>query len=465
MSEDEKETDGWDSEQSPKEKPKIEEKPQVPTKQDQPSSTLEKEEGKKKEPKEKEKTEIKEKVKPKASALEPSSPFAGVDKPTKLPLILYLISLGFLAIMAIILGLNSGSTDGSLSSDIVTWATSAGLISLFTTWTALIGGLLAPIAIILIGLVFVILHNQKVTKYGGVIVLTAILGLGVNRLLMGIFARALPSSHAAVTAWFTMGTFNDAWMNGSFTSFEMTLAGVLFALPYCFNMKKVIWLKIVTAILALFYVVFMGLALVALKMNWLSDVIFAGVLQFWFAAISAKSVLDYAEVDFLLKQAKEFLTVENVDAKKKAEKGKPVEFQPKIDNALEIIEKSLGKMPQDKNEVQENIKELSSIIENVKSQPKVSKRYNIVDSSIKDLFQILEDNKAFAKSLLVQAKELYNQSVEAAKIEPGDFTDVIKKDKVWIDYTQQFSDGLDKVSLNEGPEFDQFMKENFLYII
>ena len=68
----------------------------------------------------------------------------------------------------------------------------------------------------------------------------------------------------------------------------MTLAGILFAFPYCFNMKKVFALKIVTGILALCYVTIMGFALVALQMNYLSDVIFAGVLQFWFAAIVGK---------------------------------------------------------------------------------------------------------------------------------------------------------------------------------
>ena len=69
----------------------------------------------------------------------------------------------------------------------------------------------------------------------------------------------------------------------------MTLAGILFAFPYCFNMKKVFALKIVTGILSRSVMsLIIGIALVALQMNYLSDVIFAGVLQFWFAAIVGK---------------------------------------------------------------------------------------------------------------------------------------------------------------------------------
>ncbi len=42
-----------------------------------------------------EKAEIKEKPLPKPKTSEPSSPFEGVDKPSKFPLILYIISLAF----------------------------------------------------------------------------------------------------------------------------------------------------------------------------------------------------------------------------------------------------------------------------------------------------------------------------------------------------------------------------------
>ena len=51
---------------------------------------------------------------------------------------------------------------------------------MFKTWTTLYSGLLAPLVMIVIGLVFVIIHNNKVTKYGGVFVLLAVIGLGVN---------------------------------------------------------------------------------------------------------------------------------------------------------------------------------------------------------------------------------------------------------------------------------------------
>ena len=54
------------------------------------------------------------------------------------------------------------------------------VLFMFKTWTTLYSGLLAPLVMIVIGLVFVIIHNNKVTKYGGVFVFLAVIGLGVN---------------------------------------------------------------------------------------------------------------------------------------------------------------------------------------------------------------------------------------------------------------------------------------------
>ncbi len=67
--------------------------------------------------------------------------------------------------------------------------------------------------------------------------------------------------------------------------------------------------------------------------------------------------------------------------------------------------------------------------------------------------------------MLKEAKKLYNKSIEAAQNEPGDFTDVINKNKVWLAYTDRFEDGLNKVEATQGDLFDTYMKENFLYII
>ena len=68
---------------------------------------------------------------------------------------------------------------------------------------------------------------------------------------MGLFARPAPSTGGSFVPWFTFAAgVSNPWINGSFTSFYMTLAGILFAFPYCFNMKKVFALKIVTGILA-----------------------------------------------------------------------------------------------------------------------------------------------------------------------------------------------------------------------
>ena len=149
----------------------------------------------------------------------------------------------------------------------------------------------------------------------------------------------------------------------------------------------------------------MGFALVALQMNYLSDVIFAGVLQFWFAAIvgkkiltvqdqelfdiytrvhfparsayqkilKAKSVLDYQDVDYLLKQTKEPLTVENVKAKATAAKGKPMEYQPKIDSVLEILDSTIGKMPAEKDSVIDNVKQMLDTVSAIKAEPKSPK--------------------------------------------------------------------------------------------
>ena len=64
-----------------------------------------------------------------------------------------------------------------------------------------------------------------------------------------------------------------------------------------------------------------------------------------------------------------------------------------------------------------------------------------------------------------EAKKLYNKSIKSAQNEPGDFTDVINKNKVWLAYTDRFEDGLNKVEATQGDLFDTYMKENFLYII
>ena len=67
--------------------------------------------------------------------------------------------------------------------------------------------------------------------------------------------------------------------------------------------------------------------------------------------------------------------------------------------------------------------------------------------------------------MLKEAKELYNKSIEDGSKQPGDFTDVINKNKVWLAYTDRFEDGLNKVEATQGDLFDTYMKENFLYII
>ena len=122
--------------------------------------------------------------------------------------------------MGILLGINNGSMDKTLSTDIVAWASNSTVLSMFKTWTTLYSGLLAPLVMIVIGLVFVIIHNNKVTKYGGVFVLLAVIGLGVNQLLMGLFARPAPSTGGSFVPWFTFAAgVSNPWINGSFTTF------------------------------------------------------------------------------------------------------------------------------------------------------------------------------------------------------------------------------------------------------
>lgn len=427
------------------------------------------------------------------------SPFAGLDKPSKFPLILYIFSLVLVG-LGVFLGINNGKLDAQLSTALISWGNdpaNAGLLNILTALPKIIGGLLAPLVVIVIGLVFVIIRNPKVMKYGGMIVVLSLLGVGVNYLLMGIFGRATPTINSTANSWFIPQALFGGWTTGSFPSLSTALAGVLFAFPYCFNGKKGLPLKIVTAIIATLFVVFMGIALVVTSQNWLSDVLFAGIIQFWFAAIvgrrvlsirdqelfdvycrvnlpleqaykkilKSKSVLEESEVDFLLNKAKQVLLEEQEEIKKLKEKAKPVEHEQYVIAILELIEKSLNKIKTEKIEVQENVKQIFEKFAPIEALAKPPKKLIAIKSLFEEVQKIAEDNKTFALTLLDQSIELYNKAIEAAEKEPGDFSSVIKKAKVWIGYVNRFKEGLTKLPRTSGTDFETYMKQNYMYII
>ena len=229
---------------------------------------------------------------------------------------------------------------------------------------------------------------------------------------------------------------------------------------------------------------------------WLSDVVFAGVLQFWFAAIvgkrvlavreqelydvydrvhlpveqayrkilKAKSVLNYHEVPVLLNKSKDLLMEIKSSGEKQKEKGKEVPHLPATVELLDSVEECLQKVD-DRSTVVNILSSMSTKVDSLMSVEKPIKTFNNILKNFNETKEILDDNKAVALNLLGDSIELYNAGIEAAKIEPGDFQYVIDKAEVWIGYVSRFKAELEKLSATAGNQFSDYMKANFMYII
>jgi hypothetical protein len=437
----------------------------------------------------------------------------------KLPLILYIISLVFLGVMAVLLALNDGLYDWNWTIAIHEWVVASPLAIVILGWPKLIGGAMAFVVTFLIAFIIVILPRKntiKIVKYAGIFVVSGLIGLIINRILMGLSTRLGPAEINQVVVLFTLGgsqsldgaNFSvwyaflssgntNSWMTGSFTSFTMTFAGIIIGFPYCFNGDKGKVLKIVTGILAFVYMVFMGLGLIATYQNWLSDVIFAGVIQYWIVAatarkilsvreqelmdvydrvhlpmetgyrriLKAKSILELTEVPYLLEKTKKVVAAEDVNAKKAQEKGKPLAYGEKLPKIIELLEKAIAKMPADKIDVPDLLKEISGELDAVMATEKPPKSFGKLNENISLCNRILADNKAVALEALDEAVEYYNKSKQAAEVEIGDFKHVIERADVWLKYIERFKAGLTELKQTVGTEFQAYMKDNFIYII
>jgi hypothetical protein len=439
---------------------------------------------------------------------------------TPLPLVLYILSLVFVGAFGVLLALNNGAKDLEWTIAIHDWVVGSPLATVLIAWPNLIGGSMAFVVTFVICLVIVVLpknKTKKVVKYAGIFVMSALIGLIINRVLMGLSTRVgptdvnqiiviftmspvvNPAAPTAVSPWYNFlnGGNANSWMTGSFTSFTMTFAGIIIAFPYCFNSAKTKALKVVTAVLALVYMVFMGLGLIATYQNWLSDVIFAGVLQYWIVAmvarkvlsvreqelmdiydrvhlpvekgykqiLQAKSILDYSEVAVLLEKVKKVAIKEEAAAKKTKEKGKEVAYLDQLTKMIALIDSAISKMPADKIDVPDLLKEINGIIDAISGIEKSPKTIPSLKEYIDLCMEILADNKVAAMKALEKGEEYYHAAIEAAKIEPGDFGYIIEKSELWLKYIARFKEGLAELKQTSGTEFQIYMKENFLYII
>ena len=101
-------------------------------------------------------------------------------------------------------------------------------------------------------------------------------------------------------------------------------------------------------------------------------------------------------MDYLLKQTKEPLTVENVKAKATAAKGKPMEYQPKIDSVLEILDSTIGKMPAEKDSVIDNVKQILDTVSAIKLNLNLRKFLLTVKKFSSKSSVFLDNNKEYA---------------------------------------------------------------------
>ncbi len=441
----------------------------------------------------------------------------------KMPLVMYLLSIVIAVAAGVYLALDNGANDLALSKAIYDWVRTPGnetFLMLFTGWVALIGGQLVYLITAAICVIIWILsfgnskkswENQRVRnvlKYAGVIVLSAVIAVGINVLLKGLFARVPPNwaeGNPNFTAWYVVGTQANPWLTGSFTSDLVTYASVLLGMTYWFNSKKAFPMKIIVSLLVLVYVVFMGLAVVALGRAFLSDAILAAVFTYWITALVGKGIIAVKEQELFdvymrvrlpfnlaynkIVDAKEAL---NYEAVPKYLAKAFAAYKPVYEAELARVEKENQKLTSEYEKAKskaaaaggsepqkpEEIKPNATIVEQYTLLEQASK-LNVNDlMAIKEIVAklgdieyvdqvkaILQDNKAVALGLLSKSVEELKSVIEKAKLEVMDFTVLISKCELYISYATRFMEELKVLEHTKGSAFNEYMKRNFLYVL
>jgi hypothetical protein len=416
-------------------------------------------------------------------------PFSELKSPRIFPLIFNLAMVALLVVAGIVFAVQHGNLDITWSAAIRTNVeTKPSLLQFLNDWTWWLGGMIVPLALLLMGIVMYATRSKKVMKYGSLFVASAVVGIAINQLLLALSGYNVPNLD------------NNSWLSfqtNSFTSFKATIAGFSFALIFCFNSKKTLVYRILAIVTTSAFILFTGFALVATGQNRLSDVVVAILLQYLITIfiskyvlnireqelydiyhrvhlpvnsgyrkiLKAKAVLNYQEIPYLLKQAKNLLETEIETDQVKKEKGKEVPF---LDINLALVDtlvKGIDQFPDNRLQGGLVLEDLSGALEMEVAKPKAAKYYEIVAELIKECKEILRDNKRVALAHLESAMESYQAGIQAAEVEPGDFSYVANKAQTWIGYVKRFQTELAALEKTEGPEFDIFMKNELVYII
>ncbi len=408
----------------------------------------------------------------------------------KAPLVMYLLSIVIAVGAGVYLALDNGANDLAISKAIYDWAHMPGnetFLMIFSGWVALIGGQLVYIITALICVIIWILSfgNSKkswetqrvrsVLKYAGVIVLSALMAVGINVLLKGLFARVPPNwaeGNPDFTAWYVAGTQANPWLTGSFTSDLVTYASVLLGMTYWFNSKKAFPMKIIVSLLVLVYVVIMGLAVVATGQAFFSDAILAAVFTYWITALVGKGIIAVKEQELFdvymrvrvpfnlaynkIVYAKEALNYEAV----------PKYLAKSFAAYKSVYEAELARVEKENQRLNSEYEKAKAKAasgggsepqkpEEIKPDAKIVEQYNLLEQAakltvnaipaIKEIVEklgeidyldqvkaILKDNKSVALDLLSKSIEELKAVIEKAKLEVMDFSALIAKCELYM---------------------------------
>ncbi len=67
-----------------------------------------------------------------------------------------------------------------------------------------------------------------------------------------------------------------------------------------------------------------------------------------------------------------------------------MEYQPKIDSVLEILDSTIGKMPAEKDSVIDNVKQMLDTVSAIKAEPKSPKVFTHCEKIFIEVKRILE---------------------------------------------------------------------------
>ena len=441
----------------------------------------------------------------------------------KMPLVMYILSIVIAVGAGVYLALDNGTNDIALSKAIYDWARTPGneaFLTLFNGWVALIGGQLFYLITATVCLVIWILSfgNSKksweqqrvrsILKYAGVIVLSALIAVALNFLLKGLFARVPPNWDAGnpdFTVWYVAGTQSNPWLQGSFTSDLITYATITLGMSYWFNSKKSFPIKITVSLLVVVYVVFMGLAVVAMGMAYISDAILGAVFTYWIVALVAKGILAVKEQELFdvymrvrlpfnlaykkIVQAKEVL---NYEAVPQLLAEALAAYKVIYDGELSRVEKENARLISDYEKAKTKAASSGGAEpqkpEEIKPDSSIIEQYNLLEQAAKltvsdlmtireimeklgdieyinEIKAILKDNKAVALDLLNNAVEEFKVVIEKAKLEVMDFGTLIAKCELYISYVNRFIDELKVLEHTKGTAFNEYMMRNFLYVL